>query len=196
MGRQPLPAGTRLRRLRQAYADYIGHPDPLMEAGNLIAFMVGTNQPFYPIYLAMIVGTGAWRALPLLASMPVLLSVPLLARRSPLGARLLLLASGICNTFGAIALIGTQSGLAALFIPCAAIAAVLFRAGERVAMLAMVALAMAAWLVADGMGPDVFSAAQYASMQRLNAMSAIGLCGFIGIVLSGALRRIERHAER
>ena len=76
MGRQPLPARTRLRRLRQAYTDYIGHPDPLMEAGNLIALMVGTNQPFYPIYLAMIVGTGAWRALPLLASMPVLLADP------------------------------------------------------------------------------------------------------------------------
>lgn len=54
-----------------------------MQAGNLLAFIVGTNQPLYPVYLAFIVGGGAWRALPLLVSMPLFLVVPLLARRSP-----------------------------------------------------------------------------------------------------------------
>ena len=79
-----------MNKFQRAYAGYIAHPDPLMEAGNLLAFVIGTNQPFYPVYLLFIVGTGAWRALPLLASMPFFLAVPLLARRFPIGARLLL----------------------------------------------------------------------------------------------------------
>lgn len=191
MGCQPLPAFRRLKRLLQAYTNYISHPDPLMQAGNVLAFVLGTNQPFYPIYLAFIVGSGAWRALPLMLSMPFFLAVPLLARRSTLAARLLLLVVGIGNIVVAVAMIGSRSGLAILFLPSAALAAVLFRARERLAMLAMVGLAGAGWLLANGMGPDVFTAAQYASLQRLNAMSAIGLCGFIGIVLATALRQIE-----
>ena len=95
------------------------------------------------------------------------------------------------NILFAVTLIGAQAGLAVLFIPCGAIAAILFRDRERPVMLAMVALAMAGWLVTNSMGPDVFSPSEYASLQRLNAMSAIGLCGVIGIALSGALRRIE-----
>jgi hypothetical protein len=180
-----------LKRLQEAYASYIGHPDPLMQAANVMAFMIGTNQPFYPIYLAFIVGSGAWRALPLILSMPFFLAVPLLARRSPLAARLLLLVVGIGNIVVAIAMIGSRSGLAALFLPSAALAAAVFRARERVAMLAMVGFAGAGWLFTNGMGPDVFTDAQYASLQRLNAMSAIGLCGFIGIVWANALRQIE-----
>ena len=86
MGCEPLPPGARLKRLRQAYAAYITNPDPLMEAGNLLAFIIGTNQPFYPFYLAFISGSGAWRALPLIASMPFFLAVPLLARRSRMAA--------------------------------------------------------------------------------------------------------------
>ena len=162
-----------------------------MQAGNVLAFVIGTNQPFYPIYLWFIVGSGAWRALPLLLSMPFLLAVPLLARRSSLAARLLLLVAGIGNIVVAIAMIGSRAGLAALFLPSAAIAAALFRSRERLAMLAMVGLAGAGWLFTNGMGPDVFTDLQYATLQRLNAMSAIGLCGFTGIVLSNALRRIE-----
>ena len=166
-----------------------------MEAGNLLAFLIGTNQPFYPVYLAMLVGGGAWRALPLLASMPFFLAVPLLARRSPLLARILFLLTCLGNIVLAIWMIGAASGLAMLFIPAAAIAAILFRAGERVPMLAMVGLSMAGWWGTGGMSPDVFSPSEYAAMQRLNAMSAIGLCGVIGIVLSAALQRIE-HTGR
>ena len=191
MGRQPLSPDTGLKKFQQAYAGYIAHPDPLMEAGNLLAFVIGTNQPFYPVYLLFIVGSGSWRALPLLASMPFFLAVPLLARRFPIGARLLLVLTSLANILLAVTLIGAQAGLAVLFIPCGAIAAILFRDRERPVMLAMVALAMAGWLVTNSMGPDVFSPSEYASLQRLNAMSAIGLCGVIGIALSGALRRIE-----
>ncbi len=194
MGHQPLPPGTRLKQLRDAYTAYIAHPDPLMEAGNLLAFVIGSNQPFYPIYLAFIAGTGAWRALPLLASMPFFLAVPLLARRSPLGARLLLIIASLANIVAAIAMIGAQSGLAVLFVPAAAMAAMLFRDREKLVMLALVGLSMAGWLLTGDMGPDAFRAAEYASMQRLNAMSAIGLCGVIGVALSAALRRIENNA--
>ena len=191
MGRQPLSPDTSLKKLQRAYAEYIAHSDPLMEAGNLLAFVIGTNQPFYPIYLLFIVDAGSWRALPLLASMPFFLAVPLLARRFPMGARILLVLTSLANILLAVAMIGAQAGLAVLFIPCGAIAAILFRDRERLVMLAMVALAMAGWLVTNGMGPDVFSPSEYASMQRLNAMSAIGLCGVIGIAVSGSLRRIE-----
>lgn len=192
MGHQPLLSGARLRRLRESYAAYIANPDPLMEAGNLLAFVIGTNQPFYPIYLAFIAGTGAWRALPLMASMPFFLAVPILARRSKLAARILLVAASIANVVAAIALMGDRSGLAMLFIPCAAIAAILFRDREKLWIIGMVAMSMAAWLFTSGMGPNAFSPDQYASMQRLNAMSAIGLCGVIGLALAGAVARIER----
>ena len=81
-------------------------------------------------------------------------------------------------------MVGAESGLGMLFVSCAAIAAVLFRTGERIVMLAMVALAMAGWLLTSGAHVNGFTLEQYASMQRLHAMSAMGACGIIGIVLS------------
>ena len=106
--------------------------------------------------------------------------VPLLARRSALAARLLLPVAGIANTVLMARLLGPQAGLDYLLIPCAALGAVLFRATERKAMLAVVGLALAAWLLADGPPGVLFDAAGYAALRRMNAISAIALCGLIG----------------
>jgi hypothetical protein len=177
--------------MRRWFSETIHSDDPLVEAGNMIALVVAGNQPFYPLYLWMIIGDEAWRSWNVIAAIPFFLAVPFVARRSSVAGRALLPVVGIVNTIASIWLLGAEAGLAFFFVPCAAIAAILFRARERLVMLAIVGFAMLAWWLSAGWARGVFSTADYASIQRLNAMSAIALCGFLGIVLAGALARVE-----
>ena len=154
--------------------------DPLATAAGKLGLLLAANQPFYPLYAGWLTGVWTWQSAAVLWVMPVFAAVPLLARRSALAARLLLPVAGIANTVLMARLLGPQAGLDYLLIPCAALGAILFRATERKAMLAVVGLALAAWLLADGPPGVLFDAAGYAALQRMNAISAIALCGLIG----------------
>ena len=156
------------------------HDDPLVAAAAFLAVLLASNQPVYPLYVWLIAGEGAGRAAIVLAAVPVFLAVPLVARASGKAARALLPIAGILNTLLASWAMGPEAGLAAFFIPCAALGAVLFRRTERHAMLAIVALSAAAWLVSETFAPGPFSPEAYASLRRMNALSAIALCGLIG----------------
>ena len=159
---------------------YTAHPDPLVAAGNTLAIVVASNQPTYPLYVWLAAGGGAWQASIVLLAIPAFVAVPWVARRSPLAARVLLPVAGIANTVAAGHMLGREAGLDLLLVGCAAIAAGLLRAGERWIMLAIIALAIAGWLAIEAHAAGLFDAAGYASLRKLNAVSAIALCGLFG----------------
>jgi hypothetical protein len=77
---------------------YAAHPDPATAATNVVALVVASNGPFYPLYVLALIGwdhTGAW--LTMLAS-PLFLVVPALSRASPRAGRAALPLIDITNT--------------------------------------------------------------------------------------------------
>ena len=154
--------------------------DPLVATAALLGLILASNQPTYPLYVWLAAGEGVARSCVVLGAIPLFLAVPLIARRYGVAARILLPVAGIANTIVAARVMGPQAGLEYLLIPCAALGAALFRAGERWTMLAIVAAAAAAWLLIDGFPPGDLSASAYASLRRMNAISAIAVCGLLG----------------
>ncbi len=166
----------------------VAHDDPLMRAANVVAMMLAGNQPTYPLYLWLAVGGAWWHAWVVMVSVPFFAAVPWVGRRRPLLGRLLLATASIANVAAASLTLGSQAGLSVLLLPCAGLGAMLFRAGERWAMLGIVGASMLVWLALADRPGSLFDAAQYAAIARLNALSALALFGFFGFVAGGAAR--------
>jgi hypothetical protein len=171
------------------------NPDPLVAAASLIALVVAWNAPFYPLYVWAVAGAGGmpWAVLTA-ASLPFFGAIPFVARRSPLAARILLPVVGTVNTAWCSVLLGQAAGEELFLIPCVMIAVLLFRPGERLLMgvVALTPLAMH-WLLAGHYPapPHVYTAAQYAGLVSMNAISVGMLTGFVGILFSGLLAEAE-----
>jgi hypothetical protein len=181
----PPPALTRATDWFRTYAD---NPDPLAATGNVVALVLAGNGPFYPLYVAIIAGTGGmpWLLLTLL-SFPFFLAVPALARvHSRLGRiTLSLIATG--NTVFCTWLLGVPSGVELFLLPCAMLASVLFRPRERLLMLPLAGLPVAAYLVLHDRyapPPHSYQPAEYAGLFSMNAFSAAMISIFIGMVFS------------
>jgi len=58
---------------------YAAHDDPRAALGNLVALLIVSNQPFYPLYVYWLVGSAAWVALVSFFSTPFFFAVPALA---------------------------------------------------------------------------------------------------------------------
>jgi hypothetical protein len=171
----------------RALQRYQAHPDSLVGLGNFLAVMVGTNQPFYPIYAYVVAGGDAWPAWSGVLSMPFFLVVPALSRHAPLAARVLFLLAGNANVVLMTWAMGEPSALELFFMPCATIASLLFRRNERGTMLALVGLPLLLYLGLRGHYPAPwhgFSDDQYAGLRALNGASAGGFIGFIGLVFA------------
>lgn len=174
-----------------AIRHYAQSPDPRVAAGNAVALLVAANQPFYPLYVGWLAGNG-WPAAWTLLSTPFFLAVPAVSRRSPRAGRALLPLAGIANTVLAAWALGVASGVEAFLAPCVVLAGLLFRPAERIVSFALIAVALAAYvLLHDRYGAPLhaYSAAEYAALVRLNAISAGGLLAFIGLTFSAADRR-------
>ena len=64
------------------------HPDPLVEASNWVALLIGTHLPFWPLYVWWSAGAQALpSALWTLALAPAFMAIPLISRRSGLLGR-------------------------------------------------------------------------------------------------------------
>jgi hypothetical protein len=59
---------------------FASHPDPLVEASNWVALIVGTHLPFWPLYIWWAAGPQAMPS----ALLTAFLLIPLLARRDGL----------------------------------------------------------------------------------------------------------------
>ncbi len=167
-----------------------------MATGNFIAVMVGTNQPFFPIYVYFVVGRDFWPAFAGVLSMPFFLAVPWLARRRPLAARALLLLAGSANVMLMTWALGEASALELFFVPCATIAALLFRRAERVAMLALVGLPLLLYFLSRGRYPPpwhAYTEDQFAALRGLSAATVAGFIAFIGVVFGRLLTEAEQR---
>lgn len=177
----PMSLRSLLARLRA----YIDHPDPLVATTNLVALIVASNLPFYPVYHLSLLGWDGW---PSLLEAPVGLvffCIPWIARRSSLLGRALPSLIGTVNTLFCMKIMGEASGNALFLVPCLVVAALSFRSNERWVMLPLVWLPVAVFLsTIDRLGVPLspFTEAEFATMLRLNAVSTGLFVGFIGML--------------
>lgn len=169
---------------------YTDNDDPVVKAAGTVAFIVASNQPFYPLYLYAVVGSASWPAWFTLLTTPFFLAVPALARRHSLAGRALLPIVGVANTILCVKLIGVRTGVELFLLPCVLLGAILFRSSERVVMLAVLAVPFAAYFILDGMvGPPLqtFDDASYASIIALHATSVASLTAVTGWLFAAIL---------
>jgi hypothetical protein len=175
-----------IRRL----GDYTAAPDPLVQTANKVALIVGSNLPFYPLYLHWIVGEAAWPAWLSLLSVPGFAAVPWVTRRHSLAGRILLPVVGVANTLLCVKVLGARTGVELFLLPCVLLGAILFRPAERVVALAVLALPYAAYLFVDshlGAPMRIYADADYSAMIGLNAISVASLTALIGLMYAGAV---------
>src|SRR5262249_36155281 len=96
--------------LKAAFGRYLGHPDPLAVASNLVALLVGSNQPFYPLALYWMTGGDVTGLFIVFLSAPCFLVVPFVARRSSLMGRVMLVVVGSVDTFISVKVYGPPAG--------------------------------------------------------------------------------------
>lgn len=171
------------------FRNYIAHPDPATAAANLVALVVASNGPFYPIYVLALIGwdrPGAW--LTMLAS-PLFFAVPAISHRSARAGRVALPLVGIANTVWCAALFGSTSGIPLFLLPCIVLALLVPHTDERRSGLLLAGLAIACISVLTEVSFDglmVLSPSALASLARLNVLSATTLTAFVALTLANA----------
>ena len=159
---------------------YVAHTDERVAHCNLIALVVVSNQPFYPLYVAWLVG-GDWpSACWTFLSTPFFAAVPYVARRNAVAGRAMLPIVGLANMALSAKAFGTASGVELFVVPCALIAVLAFRRPEWRIVAGLVALAAASLLLHAVYGEPFgrFSPAQDAAFFSLNAWSVATLTVF------------------
>lgn len=165
---------------------YAAHPDPATAAANLVALVVASNGPFYPLYVLALIGwdrAGAW--LTMLAS-PLFFALPALSRAAPRAGRAALPLIGIANTAWCAALFGPASGIALFLLPCIVLAILVPHTDERRVALFLAGLAIACMIVLTEFsfgGLIVVGPSAAASLARLNLLSVTILTAFVALSL-------------
>ena len=176
------------------------HRDPLTEASNWVAILIGTHLPFWPLYVRWSAGaqafpTALWSA----ALTPLFLVIPLLSRRSGLLARVVTPLAGIANTIFTVWILGSNSGTVLFLGPCAALAAFSFRRSERWLMLALTTLPLIAYF-ALGHWPPVplhhYDAEAARSLFVLNVISVCVIVAAFGWLQADIYQRMETAPRR
>ena len=161
------------RRCRDWTAAHLASDDPLAAAANTGAFIVWGNQPFYPLYVWLLVGRGAWPALLTWLSTPFFVAVAPVSRRHPLASRVLFVAAGVLNTLLSVKALGVATEVGWFLVPCAILAVGFFRAAEwRVGAALCATTALAALAVGHlGVPLHVYTPEQTRSLSHLNLWS-------------------------
>jgi hypothetical protein len=177
-------------RLFSLIGSYAENDDPLVRVANSIALIVASNQPFYPLYLYWMVSEDIAPAFLTFLSTPFFLAVPALARKQSLIGRALLPIAGTVNTVLCAKIFGVESGVEVFLFPCLILAIMLFQPGERIVSLVIAGAIFGVFFLLHGSygAPTVaYSADQYASLLRLNAISAACLAALIAYMFSNIL---------
>jgi hypothetical protein len=180
------------------YRAYTATDDPYVSAGNTIAMVLAWNQPYYPFYLWLIVGRDAWVGIPDAFSGILFFAVPAIARRSGKLGRVALIIFAVLNVTFCSMMLGEAAGVQLLYLPCGMLAAMLFSWRERLLMLTMTGLPVVIWLLTKerlDIPPVRFTPEAYASLFKLNAISAGALMMFFGWLLAGIHRQIEERVR-
>lgn len=175
-----------LRRLGSALGRYAEAPDPAARMVNTIALVIAGNQPFYPIFVAMIAGRAAWPALLTWLSTPFFAAVPAVARRNPEAGAALLCAAGIGNTVLSNLVLGGASGIPLFYLPCALLClTVLGRDPPLLRLGAAAVTVLLALALRHAQSPlTSFSATTVTALQHLHAVSVACLTGLMLVLLS------------
>ena len=182
------------RHIWDRIAAYAAHDDPMVAACNLIALVVASNQPFYPLYVYWAVSDQVWPTFFTFISTPFFLAVPAVARRYSKIGRALLPVAGMANTILSAKVFGPASGVEIFLIPCALIAATFFRPSERMIAFLLIGTALLIYLGLSGKygaPAHSFTVSEYQAFFRLNAMSAGTLTVFVGLIASGLMSRFK-----
>ncbi len=176
------------------------HRDPLAEASNWVALMIGTHLPFWPLYVWWSAGTQAFpTALLTVALAPLFLVIPPISRRSGLLARVATPLMGIANTVFTIWILGASSGTALFLAPCTALAAFSFRRSERWLMLLLTALPLAVFYVLQHHAPTPlhrYDAEATRELFVLNVISVSVLGAAFGWLQADIYQRMESASTR
>ncbi|WP_195175601.1 hypothetical protein [Mesorhizobium sp. INR15] len=170
--------------------NYAAHDDPLVATANLIALVVVSNQPFYPLYLYWLVGPDIAPSYWLFLSTPFFAAVPAVARLNTIAGRALLPVAGIANTMLSAKVFGTASGVEMFLIPCVLIGLVVFRPNQKLIGLTIAGLAFLVFALLHGRygAPmHVYTPEEYASFVKLNATSVGTLTAFVGLLVAGLI---------
>jgi hypothetical protein len=189
----PWVAAEGIWRVLKRLSTYIDNPDALTRASNLIAMIVVGNQPFYPLYVWLLVGANFWPTAVTFLSTPFFAMVPLLSRRNTTASRALLPAVGFANSFVCMWAFGESSGVGWFLAPCALIAALSFRKNEWRAAAALIVVPLVAFAVLHGDLPPplvAYTPEENQSLTRLHLISVACLTLFAGYALIRA--RMER----
>lgn len=178
-------------KLVRWFERYAAHGDPRIALANLIALLIVSNQPFYPLYVYGIAGNAAWITVVTFLSTPFFFAVPAAARCNAAAGRILLCITGTANTVLCMKVLGEQTGVGLFLLPCILLGVLLFRPAQRLAIAFCAGLPMMAFLLLHGrLGPPLhpFSAQQYTSLVTLHAVSVGAL---IAVIAFAFTTRIE-----
>jgi hypothetical protein len=170
-------------------ARYAAHPDPLAAASNLVALLVGSNQPLYPLTLYWATGADVTGLFLVFLSAPCFLAIPFVARRSSLAARVMLVAIGSIDTFVSVKVYGPAGGNELYLGPCLMLAVLLFRKREQLLSFGLTALiCVGLFVLHDRYGASVlaWSDKDYATMMNFNIFYVAMLTAFIGLSVGRA----------
>jgi hypothetical protein len=165
---------------------YFGSHEPRLAAAGSVALLIAGNQPFYPFYVAAMVGHIFWPALLTWLSTPFFLAVPAVCRRSADGGRWLLLVASIGNTVLARAVLGPGSGVELFYLPCLMLAPLLFVGRMAIRMLVVAAAATACGILVIHCtsleGYTSFDASELGTLTRLHVFSVFALLVIFGFM--------------
>jgi hypothetical protein len=167
------------KRMTATVWAYFDGTTPRSAIAASVAFIVVSNQPFYPFYLYLLLGGRAWPALLTWFSAPLFAAVPHVARGNEARGGALLVTAGMANTTLCTVAMGPASGVELFYLPCLALALLLFTDRTRhlavAATLIAVAVAMGVVRLAGAEGLAPITADELASLRRINAFSVCGL---------------------
>lgn len=179
--------------LRRLWA-YFDAPTPRGSIAASVSFIIVSNQPFYPLYLYLLLGGRAWPSLLSWLSGPIFAAVPYLLRQGEARGAAALMVAGIGNTALCTAALGPASGVELFYLPCLVLPLLTLAGRERLiglgATVAAIVLLMALVRLVGFEGLVAISAEETATLQRINAFSVTGLT----CVMAFLARRLRGHA--
>ncbi|MFZ4787409.1 MAG: hypothetical protein ACOYLL_04935 [Beijerinckiaceae bacterium] len=173
-----------ITRIASAMGGFVAHRDPRMAYGNLIAVMVGSNQPLFPLTLYLVLGDAARPSLWGMISMLFFCAVPLVARSNVSAAKLLLSLYASLHTAAYVLLMGQGAGFELYFLPCILLSALLFPARQRLLGWALCAVPALLFFAVQRLAGQAgqFGAEAVASLWQVNAISVACLTAMMGML--------------
>ncbi len=180
---------------RDKLRGFLANDDPLAAIANSGAFLVWSNQPFYPLYVWFLVGNAAWPSLLTWLSTPFFFAVAPVGRTHPLASRAQFVIAGVGNTLLSVKAFGTSTSVEYFLVPCAIIAATFFRLREWKIASALGLVTGCAAVAVFHLGPplQVYDDKQSRALAHLNLWSAGVLSAYL-IYAAVRARRPDRGA--